>query len=125
MPSAFRNLRRLNGHSLPDDRYTVASSASPRTDISRLDVGPPLLFQLHYAHDAGLDHLCLRNDRYVLFLGLVHVLLSVAAGFERNLRRSQCHPLHPSLHPRGIVPQPVPPRPDANPPPCHLLTPPL
>src|SRR5271169_608540 len=48
-------------------------------------VGPAPLFQLHDAHDAGLDNLRLRNDRNLLVLSLVHVLLGVATRFERDL----------------------------------------
>jgi len=39
-------------HAAPGDLRSIRLRP---TDISRFDVGPPLLFQLHDANDAGLD----------------------------------------------------------------------
>src|ERR1700746_3020468 len=93
----------------PAFRCVIGRAGSPwwKSNALWFDVGPALLLQLHHPHDAGLDDLCLRYDRDVLVLGLVHVLLGVAAGLERNLRRAQRHRLDPGLHRRGVLAQHV------------------
>src|SRR5579871_2021886 len=65
---------------------------------SWLDVAPALLLTLNHAHDAGGNDLSLRYELDLLVLGLAHVLLRIAAGLERHLRRAQRHRLDPRLH---------------------------
>src|SRR5690348_539779 len=94
--------RILAGPEAPSNRRIAIASAD-----SRLDVGPTQLLQLHDVDDAGLDQLGLRNDRNILVLRLAHVLLRIAAGLVRNLRRAQRYRFDTTFYRRGVVAQHV------------------
>src|SRR5260370_21961327 len=86
-------------------KLAIPFSATSGLVKSRLNVGPALLLQLHYTHNAGLHDCRLENNGNFLVLDLVHIFLGIAAGFEGDRWRALPDRLDPRLDWGGVVAQ--------------------
>src|SRR4051795_2943926 len=103
--SAHATSARSVAKTMPPNESRLGSPMQIPDLVSRPDVGPALLLQFHYTHNARLHDCRLGNYWNFLVLDLVHIFLGIAAGFEGNGWRALLDRLDPRFNRRRIVAQ--------------------